>query len=676
MGRPSGDIVGDKMIALVGPAGAGKTSLAEALLHAAGAISRQGKVEDGNTIGDASAEARARGGSTESNFLHFDYLGEHFAIVDAPGSASFSEDAARAVALADLGIVVVDPDPARAPLAAPALRMLDEQGIPHIIFVNRIDQARGSIRELLQALQPMSVSPLIARQLPIREGDHVTGFVDLALERAFTYCPGKPSQQIDIPEALASDEAEARNHMLEQLADHDDTLLEQLLMDEKPEDSRIFEDLHHETEDNLGVSVLFGSATGEWGVRRLLKALRHDGPGPDVTARRLGVEMRAIYAAKTYHGSAVGRVTIGRALGGSFKEGEEITTSKGESVRVGSMLSLQGGGQEKVSEARTGQLVGIAKVDDWKVGDWAGDAPLPPAIDVEKRPRNAAFAIMPRDRKDDVRMSAALAKVIEEDAGLGIAQEEGELILKGMSEEHLNIALQRMQNRYGVAIDHRRPRIPYRESIRRRVEQRGRHKKQSGGHGQFGDVVIEVRPLNRGEGFQFDEKVKGGNVPKQYIPAVEAGVKDAMAKGPLGFPVVDVAVTLLDGSYHSVDSSELAFRTAGRIAMQEALAEAHPHLLEPVHKLSVVSPSDSSSKISSSLASRRGQMLGMVPRDGWEGWDRVDMLLPSAELDGLEAEMRALSHGLASYEAEYDHLAELNGALADKVVERERAGAE
>lgn len=672
MGRAAGVENGAKLIALVGPAGAGKTSLAEALLHAAGAVNRQGCVDDGNTVGDASAEARARGGSTETNFMHFSYLGDEFAIVDAPGSASFSEDAARAVAAADCAIVVVDPDPARAPLAAPALKMLDELGMPHLIFVNRIDQARGSIRELLEALQPMSVSPLIARQLPIREDDQVTGFVDLALERAFHYRPGQPSQQIDMPEDMADAEAKARTHMLEQLADHDDTLLEQLLEDQEPDDSTIFADLHHETEDNLGVSVLFGSATGEWGIRRLLKSLRHDAPGPEVTARRLGVDAPAIYAAKTYHGSPIGRLTIARVLGGRFDEGSEVVTDTGKELRLGSMLKLQGGGQEKIETALNGALIGIAKADELKAGHWAGGDTLPPQPDIEKRPKNAALAIEPVNRKDDVRLSSALAKVIEEDAGLAIAQEEGELILKGNSEEHLMIALQRLDNRYGVAINSRRPKIPYRESIRKPVEQRGKHKKQSGGHGQYGDVLIEVRPLPRGSGFQFDERVKGGNVPKQYIPAVEAGVKDAMVKGPLGFPVVDVAVTLVDGSYHSVDSSELAFRTAGRIAMQEALASATPHLLEPVHKIDIVAPTSSASRISSSLSAKRGQMLGMTPREGWNQWERVEMLLPSSELDGLEAELRAQSQGLASFEANYDHLAELNGTLANRVVERER----
>ena len=273
---------GTRAIALVGPAGAGKTSLAEAMLFAAGATDRLGSTANGSSIGDSSPEARQRGGSTELNLYNFKYLGDEFALIDVPGSIGFSADGARAVAIADLAIVVVDPDPARAPLAAPALRMLDELGIPHLIFVNRIDQAHGRIRDLLSALQPMSVSPLIARQIPIWDGEKVSGFVDLALERAFKYRPGQESERIEIPAELQDREIEARTHMLEQLADHDDELLEQLLMDETPSREKVLQDLARETGENLGVSVLFGSATSSWGVRRLLKALRHEAPGPGI----------------------------------------------------------------------------------------------------------------------------------------------------------------------------------------------------------------------------------------------------------------------------------------------------------------------------------------------------------------------------------------------------------
>ena len=665
-----GETKGTRAIALVGPAGAGKTSLAEALLFASGTIDRQGSVASGTSIGDPSAEARARGGSTETNLLHFSYLGDKFAIIDAPGSVGFSADAARAIAIADLAIVVVDPDPARAALAAPALRALDELGIPHLLFANRIDQAHGRIRELLTALQPMSVSPLIARQIPIREGEKVTGFVDVALERAFHYVPGKPSEQIDLPEELADRENEARTQLLEQLADHDDNLLEQLLMDQVPEPGTIFADLKRETSDNLGVSVLFGSAHNGWGVRRLLKALRHEAPGPDATAQRLGVETPALYAFKIFHGGTVGRLALARAIGGTIREGSDYKSSSGDSGRLGALFSVQGEKTVKVPEASDGALVAVAKVDGVKTGDWIGGGRLPPPIDIDLPSRNCALAIEPADRKDDVRLSGALNRILEEDPSLTLEQDEAshEMRLKGVNDEHLKTTMAKLKRRYGVEVNHRQPSIGYRESIRRHVTKRGRHKKQSGGHGQFGDVIIELRPLAPGEGFRFEEKISGGAVPKQWIPAVEQGVRDAMGKGPLGFPVVDVAVTLTDGSYHSVDSSELAFRLAGRIAMQEALAEAAAHLLEPVQKLVLVTPAASTSRVSSAVASRRGQMLGMGPRDGWTGWDRIEALIPESELDGLEAELRSLSQGLATYEAEFDHLAELNGALADKVV--------
>ena len=663
---------GTRVIALVGPAGAGKTSLAEAMLFAAGATDRLGSTTNGSSIGDSSPEARSRGGSTELNLYNFDYLDDHFAIIDSPGSIGFAADGARALAVADLAIVVVDPDPARAPLAAPALRALDEHGIPHIIFVNRVDQARGRIRDLLSALQPMSVSPLIARQIPIREGEKITGFVDLALERAFHYRPGQESERIDIPAELHEQEAQARNQMLEQLADHDDELLEQLLMDETPSQDRVLQDLARETGESLGVPVLFGSAISSWGVRRLLKALRHEAPGPAAAASRLGVSEPALYAFKVNHGGSVGRVALARVLGGTITEGSDLKTRSGDVARLGALFRVQGEKTQKVPQATNGDVVAVAKADEVKSGEWLAKGKSPPVVDIDYPARNCAMAIEPVDRKDDVRLSGALQRLLEEDGALILEQDEAvhEMRLRGVNDEHLNTVLARLKRRYGVEVKSHQPTIGYRESIRRSVTQKGRHKKQSGGHGQFGDVIIEVRPLARGEGFRFEEKIHGGAIPKQWIPAVEAGVREAMHKGPLGFTVVDVAVTLIDGSYHSVDSSELAFRLAGRMAMQEALTSASPHLLEPVHKLTVVCPSNATSRISSAIASRRGQMLGMAPRDGWTGWDRIEALIPEAELGGLEAEFRSQSQGLATYEAEFDHLAELNGTLADKVVQQ------
>ncbi|HXG99415.1 MAG TPA: elongation factor G [Sphingomicrobium sp.] len=666
----NGESKGTRVIALVGPAGAGKTDLAEAMLFASDAIQRQGSTGHSSSVGDSSAEARARGGSTELNLMHFDFRGDRFALIDAPGSIGFAADAARGIAVADLAIVVVDPDPARAALAAPALRMLDEQGIPHLIFVNRIDQAHGRIRDLLSALQPLSVSPLIARQIPIREGEKITGFVDLALERAFHYVPGKPSTIMPIPDELAEREVEARTHLLEQLADHDDKLLEQLLMDQSPAPGAIFADLARETSDSLSVSVLFGSATNGWGIRRLLKALRHEAPAPSAACYRLGVEATSFYAFKVSHGGSVGRLVLGRVLGGKLAEGAELRDGERQPLRMGTLFAVQGDKTSKLGDADDGAIVAVAKVDTLRSGQWVSRGELPPTIEVESPPRNCALAIEPADRKDDVKLSGALARLVEEDTSLSLEQDEAshELRLRGVNDEHLRTALARVKRRHGIEVSQRSPSIGYRETIRRPVTQRGRHKKQSGGHGQFGDVVIEVTPLPRGAGFKFSEKVSGGAVPRQYFSAVEQGVRDAMTKGPLGFVVVDVAVTLTDGSYHSVDSSELAFRTAGRIAMQDALAAASPHLLEPVQRVTLTCPSTATSRASSASAARRGQMLGMGPRDGWTGWDRIEALIPESELEGLEAELRSLSQGLASYEASFDHLAEVSGAQADKVV--------
>jgi elongation factor G len=662
---------GTRVIALVGPAGAGKTSLAEAMLFAAGTTDRLGSTANGSSIGDSSPEARQRGGSTELNLYNFEYLGDRFAVVDVPGSIGFAADGARALAIADLAIVVVDPDPARAPLAAPALRTLDELGIPHLIFVNRIDQAHGRVRDLLSALQPMSVSPLIARQIPIWDGEKVSGFVDLALEYAFKYRAGQESERIDIPSDLQEREAEARTHMLEQLADHDDELLEQLLMDEIPTREKVLKDLARETGESLGVSVLFGCATSSWGVRRLLKALRHEAPGSQAAADRLSAADPSLYAFKILHGS-IGRLALSRALGGKITEGSDLKTEGGDHSRVGSLFKVQGEKTQKIGEAQDGDIVAVAKVDTVKAGEWLGVGKLPPHVEIEFPARNCAIAIEPADRKDDVKLSGALQRLTEEDGGLQVEHDDAnhEIRLRGVNDEHLNSVLAKLKRRYGVEVKSHPPVVGYRESIRKPVRQHGRHKKQSGGHGQFGDVIIEIRPLGRGEGFVFEEKIHGGSVPRQWIPAVEDGVREAMEKGPLGFKVVDCAVTLVDGSYHSVDSSELAFRLAGRIAMHEALTAAHPHLLEPMHKLTVVSPSSATSRITSAIAGRRGQMLGLGPREGWTGWDRVEALIPEAELSGLEAELRSQSQGLATYEAEFDHLAELNGPLADKVIQQ------
>lgn len=665
-----------RAIALVGPAGTGKTSLAEALLHASGTITRQGSVEQGSSVGDASPEARARGGSTEINLMHFDYLGDRFALIDVPGGAGFASDGLEAMRSADMALVVIDPAPERAALCEPMLRELDALGLPHAIFVNKIETARaGAIRELIAEIQPMSREPLALRQIPIRAseggGDHVVGYVDLALERAYRYRPGKESERVDIPGELAEREREDRSHLLETLADFDDALLEALLMEETPDPALVMADLAADTAGNKVVPVILGSALTGGGVHRLLKLLRHEAPAPDAAAARMGVEGGALHVFKVSHGGAMGRLAFGRVLGDGLGEGDDLIVD-GNAARAGSLFFVQGEKTAKQPEAAPGDVIAVAKVDAARSG-----MVLPgkggrcaSALLVEYPARNAALAIATRDRKDDVKLSTALHRLCEEDPALEWTQDDAthETLLRGVNDDHLQVVLGRLQRRYGVTVDTHTPRIAYRESIRKPATQRGRHKKQSGGHGQYGDVILEIRPLERGAGFVFEDRITGGVVPKQWIPAVEMGVRDAMARGPLGFPVVDVAVTLTDGSYHSVDSSELAFRIAGRMAMADALAQAAPYLLEPICRVAVDTPAGTGSKAGSVLSSRRGQILGLSPHPDWGRWERVEALVPEAGVQGLDAELRSMSQGLARFTAAFDHLAELGGKQADDVI--------
>ena len=669
-----------RAVALVGPAGTGKTSLAEALLFASGAINRQGTVEAGTTVGDASPEARTRGGSTELNLMHFDYLGDHFALIDTPGGAGFATDGLAALQSADLALVVIDPAPERAALAEPVLRRLDELGLPHVIVVNKIEHARaGTVHALIAELQPMSREPLALRQIPIREGDAVVGYVDLALERAYRYRPGKESERVEIPGEIAALEQQDRSHLLETLADFDDALMEALLMDETPDQATVMADLAADTQGNKVVPVVLCSALADGGVHRLLKLLRHEVPAPDAAAARMGLrEGSALHVFKVANGGAMGRLALGRVLGAPLGEGDELIVD-GVAERTGSLFLVQGEKTVKQASAQVGAVVAVAKLEGARCGmvlPRKGSRCAEVAAPAYP-PRNAAIAITTRDRKDDVKLSTALHRLCEEDPALEWSQDDAshETLLRGINEDHLAVVLGRLQRRYGVAVETRPPRIAYRESIRKPAAMRGRHKKQSGGHGQYGDCSIEIRPLERGAGFAFEDKITGGAIPRQYIPAVEAGIRDAMERGPLGFQVVDVAVTLVDGSFHAVDSSELAFRIAGRMAMADALAQAAPYLLEPVVRVAVDTPGGTGSKAGSVLSARRGQILGLSPHPEWERWERVEAQLPESALHGLDAELRSLSQGLAAFTAGFDHLAELAGKHADEVVKARAAEA-
>jgi elongation factor G len=658
-----------RALALVGPTSAGKTTLMESLLLATGAVGRRPDGGAAEKVGDASPEAKARGHSVELNLASFDYLDDHYTVVDCPGSLEFCTEVDAALPAVDLAIVVADPDPAKATLLQPTLRELERLGVPRALFINKMDQARGSLQELLEALAPVSTAPLVARQIPTFQGEKVTGFIDLALERAYVYKPGEP-QQIEIPEELKGEEAEARFHMLEQIADFDDELLEQLLSDITPARDTVFADLVREMNEGLIVPVFFGSANNGFGVERLLKALRHETPTPEKAAERLGLTGPGAYVLKTAYVGQSGKLAFARVFGSKLDDSAELTLPNEERARAGGLFAVQGPNIKKIPTAAVGDIVAIGKVEHAAAGQILSLTGQPQQLRSAMRARRPLFAVAlsARNRNDDVKLSGALSKLIEEDPGLSIThdQEGRQMLLAGQGEGHVRLAVERLKRRFGVEIDTTQPKTPYRETIQKGATQRARHKKQSGGHGQFADVTIEVRPLPRGSGFVFQSRIVGGVVPKQWIPAVEAGVRDGLEKGPLGFPVTDLEVTLVDGQTHAVDSSEMAFRTAGRLAIEEALKACGTILLEPIEKLTVYSPSPAASHVTSALTARRGQILGLAPREDWKGWERIDAYLPQSERQQLINELRGLTQGLGAFEADFDHMSELTGRLAEE----------
>jgi elongation factor G len=662
-------------VALAGPTGVGKTSLFEALIALAGGRPLKAA---GGAVGDSSPEAKARGHSVELNIASFDYMDDRYAVIDCPGAVDFAAEGDLALPGVDLAIVVAAPDPAKAILLQPTLKELERLGVPRLIFVNRMDQASIAVRDLLTAIASVSGVPVVARQLPIWSGEHVTGFVDLALERAFAYRDGAPSERISPSEDLLEEEKDARFHMLEQLADFDDVLLEQLVSDETPEQSLVYSDIVRETNEGLITPLLFGDTAKGYGVRRLLKALRHDTAAPEAVAARAGIPGPAAYVFKTSYAGQAGKLAYARVLGGPIKDGADVVLPSGEHSRVGGLFAVQGAAIRRITDAQPGDIVAIGKLEDARAGQFLSLSGSTKAAPWEVTPRAPVFglAIAAKSRNDDVRLASALARLVEEDTALSLTQEADthQTVLAGQSEAHLRLALERLKRRFGLDATTARTATPYQETISGKVTQHARHKKQTGGHGQFGDVTVEILPQSRGSGFAFSQRITGGVVPRQWIPAVELGVRDAMGRGPLGFPVVDVSVALIDGSYHSVDSSEMAFRQAGRLAMDEGLRKCGPILLEPIERLSIHMPSSFTSSVTSALSGKRGQVLGFGPREGWPGWDTLEAYLPRSERYDLIGEIRSLSQGLGSFEFRFDHMAEIAGRLADEIV-KAREGA-
>ncbi len=681
MGNEGARPGGPKCIALIGPYLSGKTTLLESILARTGTLSRQGKVSDGNTIGDASPEARAHGMSVELNVASINYHGDQYTFIDCPGSIEFLQEQLPALPAVDAAIVVCEPDDKKIPALQLILKQLDQLGIPRILFLNKIDKTEMRVRDILNTLQPASEKPLVLRQIPIREGNVVTGCVDLALERAFIYHKHAQSEVIDLPDGLLDRKGEARYSMLEQLADYDDELMEALLEDIEPTKDKVFDDLAQDLAQGQICPVLIGSAENGNGIRRLLKAIRHEVPTVAATAERLGVDDNACVAQilKTYHTAHGGKLSLVRVLSGTLSDGTILHGDSGHHERVSGLFSLLGQEPAKVSSAVAGDTVALGRMESFRTGETISDVKGEPdqLAPLDSLPPVYGLAISTVERKDEVKLTGAISRIMEEDPSIGLshAQDTNEMVIWGQGEMHLRVTLERLEGKYGISAETRRRKIPYKETIRKSITVRGRHKKQSGGHGQFGDVEVEIRPLPRGSGFDFSQAISGGVVPRQYIPAVEHGIEEYLARGPLGFPVVDLAAKLIDGSYHAVDSSEQAFRTAGRIAMSQGLPECSPVLLEPVVSITFCVPSEATARINAIISTRRGQILGFDSRPGWIGWDVVNAHLPETEIQDIIVEVRSATAGVGTFTYTFDHLSELTGKLAQQVLSESKAQA-
>lgn len=664
---------GVRNVAIVGPYLSGKTSFLESVLYVTNAISRKGSVKDGNTVGDSSAEARARQMSVEVCAASTVYKDIRFNFLDCPGSVEFVQETYNALMGAGAAIVVCEAEVNRAVTLSPIFKFLDDWEIPHIVFINKMDRSKDSFMDVLNALKTVSSRPLIPHQYPIRKGDDLIGFIDLVSEQAYHYHAGAEADPVPMPENLREEEHAARQEMLEELANFDDHLLEELLEEIEPSQEEIVKDLKMELGADLIVPVFMGIAEQDYGVRPLLDALVREAPEPSLTAERRGLkpsgQETVAQVVKTYYTPQGGKLSLVRVWQGELTDGMSLN-----GVRVGGIYQMMGQQTQSLQSASAGDLVALARMEGILTGDVLTASNTKLKVNLPKAPLIPpvfALAVTPEKRSDEVKISAAMSKLMEEDPSLNWEQnpDTHEIILWGQGEVHLKVAIDRLQRKYNLPMNTHIPRVPYKETIRKGLEKvHGRYKHQSGGHGMFGDVYLTIQPRERGQGFEFSEKIVGGVVPKQYIPGVEMGVRESLMKGPLGFPVVDIAVTLIDGSYHSVDSSEQSFKLAARAAMQEGMAKCNPTLLEPIAAVEICAPSDFTSNMMQIISGRRGQILGYESMSDWKGWDKVSAYLPQAEMQDLIVELRSLTMGVGFFNWKFDHLQEVPDKLAERIL--------
>ncbi len=670
-------------VALVGHSGAGKTTLAEALLYRAGTLSRLGRVEDGNTVTDFDPEEHERGMSLSLALAPLEWLDHKINVIDTPGSPDFIADVYAALHVADLAVFVVSAVDGVEVGTERAWRICEELGVPRMVFINKLDKEQASFDRTLDELRDRFGAGIAPIELPIGEEAAFHGVADLFTDKAYVYDSGK-AQEVEIPEDLEAREHEVHDNLVEGIVVADDDLLERYLEGDVPGAAELEKTMAVGVADASVFPVVCGSATGPIAVDRLASFIVEIGPSPlrrkTLTVTAAGSEVDVdltgdgdplVQVFKTIADPYVGQISLFRVLSGRVNPEQALTNQRsGSDEKLSKIAVMVGKESDIVDYLPMGDLGAVAKLNDTGTGDTLSVKSQPVKAPAITRPTPVlATAIKAKTQADTDKLANALRRIQQEDPVLIVDRnaETKQTLLRGMGETHLTITLQRLSRKFGVEVETEAVRVPYRETVSRPAQAEGKYKKQSGGHGQFGVAMLKVEPTQRGEGFEFVDEIKGGSIPRQFIPAVQQGITETMADGGVvGFPVVDVRVRCYDGKYHSVDSSEMSFKMAGRLGFKAAMEDAGPIILEPISRIEVSVPASYQGDVMGDLSSRRGQVQGTDAASG--GRQMITALVPTSEIISYAMDLRSLTQGWGTFTAEHDHYQELPNHLTDKVI--------
>jgi elongation factor G len=673
-------------VALIGHGGAGKTTLAEALLFSSGAITRMGRVEDGSTTTDFEPEEVKRHISLSLALAPFEHEGHKINLIDTPGYADFVGDVSAALSVADLAVLVVSAVDGVEVQTRVTWRLAAQAGIPRLIFVNKVDRERASFERALDELRESFGAGIAPLELPIGEEAAFHGVADLLSDAAIVYDGSIPTSA-PIPDEMAVTEHQVHDNLVEGIVVADDALMERYLEGDTPSTKELEETLARGVAEATVFPVLCGSATKGIGVDRLATFLCEIGPSPldrppvvvkagdttqEISCDPDGATLGRVF--RTLADPYVGKVSLLRVLSGNIRPDDVLSNPRTHSdERLHGLFTLRGKEHDQVSDAPAGDLVAVAKLTSTATGDTLAPKNMPVVVPADEPPGPVlSIAIRPKSKGDEDKLMTALHKLQEEDLALTVRRDDEthQTLLSGTGETHLAISCERLQRKFGVAVETEDLRVPYRETITMPADAEGKYKKQTGGHGQFGVANLRIAPLERGGGFAFVDKIVGGAIPRQLIPAVEKGVQESMQQGGVfGYPVVDVEVTCFDGKFHSVDSSEMSFKMAGALGFREAMAKAGPVLLEPISELEVTAPAAYQGDVIGDLNSRRGRVQGT--ESGNDGEQVVIALVPTSEVLRYAIDLRAITGGQGRFKLTHHHYDVMPQQLAEKLA---RAG--